>query len=128
MTTIDGLRHTWTEDTKVKLTALGCPQEDLERQAIAHMNTISDDMLVAAWQRAGRDIAAWKAAEAAQAALYAADHERKKVAATTKKATDDHLARERKATEVAVEEAETWQRRSKSLEGQLSALMERQGR
>jgi hypothetical protein len=106
MVTLDTLRHTWTADTRAKLKAQGCPDGDLERLTSAHMSTISDEYLNAAWQQAGRDIAARKAAEDL---MYAEQHAQDLAAQKATKAHQNRLAVAHRATEVErgrAEEAE----------------------
>jgi hypothetical protein len=128
MMTIDDLRRTWTQDTRAKLKAQGCPDGELERQTKDHMDTISDEYLVAAWQQAGRDITARKAAEAEKAL---ADHQAaevaKKAAAVTRRHTSE-LAEANKVAMTYQERAEAAERKAQGLEAQLDGLWKGQGR
>jgi hypothetical protein len=92
----------------------------VERLTSAHMETVTDEALIESWKQAGRDIKARKAAEAAEWAKVEAA---KKAAAKVKRDHEDRLAHEKAATAEAIEEAEVWEKRAKTLEGQFSALM-----
>jgi hypothetical protein len=84
---------------------------------------ISDEDIVKSWQEAGRELAEKQAEQARQAQ---ADHDAKVAAAKTKRDHQDKLAREKAKLEEQIEETEKWEKRSETLEGQLSALMKRQ--
>jgi hypothetical protein len=128
MTTIDDLRQAWTDDTRAKLKAQGCPPDQLELHTKAHMDTVTDEAMIIAWQQAGRDIAARKAAEAEKATLYAADLERTKAAAKVTRDHQDRLAHEQDKTAEAEEEVTRTKALLRSSQGQIQGLMKAQGK
>jgi hypothetical protein len=97
--------------------------EPLIKEYIA--NTITDEFL---FQDFNRMAAEKRAKEALDAAEWARVDAARKAAAKIKRDHQDHLDREKAATAVALEEAEVWEKRSRTLKGQLSALTKRQGR
>jgi hypothetical protein len=97
------------------------PPEMIEAAIKQYMDAnITDEFLFQDFERMAAEKRAKEAAEAAQ---WAKDQEAKKANAKVKRDHEDRLAREKAATAEAIEEAEVWEKRAKTLEGQFSALM-----
>jgi hypothetical protein len=88
-------------------------------------NTYTDEVL---FQDFNRIAAEKRAKEAAYWNEYYAADAAKKAQAKIKRDHQDHLDREKAKLAEQIEEAETWEKRAETLEGQLSALMKRQGK
>jgi hypothetical protein len=121
-------RHLFLTNTLTTLAQQYTPDQ-LQAASAAikeHIDTTYTDEVL--FQQFQAQAAQKRAKEAQELEQLAADEEAQKAAATVTAGHNAKLATERTKTAKALKEADHYETRSKTLEGQLSALMKRQGR